>query len=562
MSDQNELVIRLKLDKSKADQESKEFRDAEKKRNKELLTDAQAAEAAKLDTVRRANRAKIQSQTELLEANKRTSEALIGFTTAAAQKGFQVITDLASAYGQALQKAMEKQKEMTANFSGQRDSLGELATLMGERADNQFTLKMARYNAATGFKQEEGRQFLTELYNSGAQFKGTRISDKEFEQYAKQTGALAVARQIRPDIVGDVAGSVLGFSDYNKSGEQASEQALGKVNSALAIMGRGKGDNAVLARQFSMLSSASLNEDEMRGTFQNSDEVAATISIAAEKHDAQAAELSKMAIRAMRGFGGKKKQAAILKEAGVTAQDGFIQALHKLAPVVERKAKQQGVKTEDILRQNFEDEGAIDALNVFLNKGVAGGGFADRAQYGKEVQGPAPALGMIKESQASERGMLRQRAAELEVARAERGAEFSKLEILRKEALAQLVREKKVDTTNSNLVDYIADKTTFGALGSTEQHRIDNRVKEILDKRTPAAAIAEAKAKGGGRTVWGAEAKQEALNRQIDAIERNGGNALGDAEAVNELKEQTKMMRDEARRPGPALQGRPRVMTQ
>jgi hypothetical protein len=501
MSDsQKEMVIKVTLDKDQAKQEQREFVQDQKQGEAEVLAAVEAGEKQKVAATKNATREKLsevsKASSGIRSAAERERDAHVESSAAAvagygrmgiaagiAQAGIAKLISLVGDLGQAFTAAGEKSKALTKGFVDQRDQLGELATLMGKQADNNFTLDFAKFNASTGMRPDEGKAFLTELYNSGAQYEGKTISSNEFKQYGVQTGQLAVARQIRPDIVGDVAGSVLGFTDFNKYGDNAAEEATGKVNSALATLGRGKGDNSVLARQFSMLSSSSLNEDDLKGTFTDSDEVAAVVSIAAEKHDAQAAELAKMAGRALRGF--DKKQGALLKKAGVTPGVKFIPAMAKINAVAQeevakRQAKTPGFKIEDYLRENFEDEGAIDALNVFLNKGVSGGGFIDRLEFAAQNRGAKPAQDLIQQNMGSERWLNRQADAEVKLAEAQAGSRNSTVDIVRKQALSELIKRGEIDTNGSNVHDFMIGKGGFGLFGTGEQLRIDRAAREKL----------------------------------------------------------------------------------
>jgi predicted nuclease with TOPRIM domain len=118
----------------------------------------------------------------------------IGVSAAVATLGLQAALKVAQELGDAVSRAGQKSLERTAKFGEQRDQYGELATLMGEKADNKFTLGQAKFNAKVGFTADEGKAFLTEQYNSGAQFIDKTISKDEFKQLSEQGGRIAVAR--------------------------------------------------------------------------------------------------------------------------------------------------------------------------------------------------------------------------------------------------------------------------------------------------------------------------------------------------------------------------------
>ena len=593
-----DLTIRLKLDRSQATRENQRFGDEAKKVEQEVAAAAEKAESQKAAASSKSSRSKLsdaestssrikRSLSEEENSHGKTGEAAkvsygkMAIAGAVAKEGVSRLIALVEGLGNAFTAAGEKSKQLTANFASQRDDLGELAALMGKTADNNFTLDFARFNTKTGFKSEEGRQFLTELYNSGAQYQGKHLSAEEFAQFGEQTGNLAVARQIKPEVVGDVAGSMLGFTNFQAQyGDLASEHALGKTNSALAILGRGKGDNSVLARQFSMLSSSSLNEEELKGTFSDSDEVAAAISIAAEKHDAQAAELTKIAGRGLRGY--DKKQGDLLRRAGVKPSDSFIQSFEKLNAVVtdevsKRQQRTPGFKVEDYLRENLEDEGQIDAFNVFLNKGVAGGGFRDRLEFGRENAGPKKALDLIGESQSSERWLARQAEAQVQLTEAERGSRNSQVDILRKQVLAELIRAGDIDTNASGIKDFLVGKTSFGLLGSGEQVRIDEAAQLKLIKRNGGVDDQSF----GDYLNFSPTAREGDLRSRIQRIQAAGGDALHDSSGAYAAPQKSAEMIDVLKRieantsskktdegatvpsaPGVKLPGAPRARTE
>jgi hypothetical protein len=466
-----------------------------------------------------------------------TRSALKDFALQAGAIGAVVST--LQTLGQAATDAGAKSRQFASKFASQRDQAGELAALMERPNDARFNMGQADFSVKTGMRAPERNAFLTELYNSGAQFKGNKISNAEFDQYAEQVGLLSTAKGYDPAQTGNLAGTVLGFSDYTKYGDQASERALGKVNSGLAILQHGKGRASVLANQFSMLTSSALNEDAMKGTFQDSDEAAMAISIAAEKHDAQAAELVKIATRSLRGF--DESQGPLLKKAKITPQTGFIEAIEKLAPVVEAEAREKNLKPEDILRKYTKDQAESEALGVFINKGVTGGGFAERRKFAEGVQGPDVALRSNREFSTSERFLDRQADAEIEREDLERGAENSKLEIIRKKAIASLANRREIDTTSTLFKDYMVGKTSFGLLGGGDQVRIDEEAQRLIRQTAPKGTDVS----GGFLENFNftPTAREADLNRQIERAEAAGGNPLA---AISKLlEEQNKMMRED-----------------
>ncbi len=578
----DDLTIQLKLDNRQAKQSSTEFAEHQKTNEAGVLADQQAAERGKLDGIKRSNRERIASQIQTLEAETAAARrgaqaqseavkgvnlaaaesstraaAMVGVAIGAATQGFRELLQLAHGVGQAVTDAQRKQKELATGFGESRDQLRELATLMDRRADDEFAIDVAQFGAATGLRQPESKAFLTELYNAGAQYKGRTISDAEFEQYSRQTAKLSLARGMTMEQGGDLAGTILGFTDYSKFGARASEQAAATMNASLAILGHGQGANPVLARQFHMITAALLNENKDSGVFKRPEEAAAAVSIAAEFHDAGASEIIRGTVRALRGFGKDDKQSPLLARAGITPRTSFEDAIRKLAPAVQAEARQRNILIEDVLGENFDELGKT-GLATFINKGVFAGAFQERREFGATVAGYDRAESLIQGYEGTTSGQHRLASAQVQLAEAERGRETSKLEIVRKQALAELIRRRAIDTTGTNISRYLFDAATFGSLGSGEQRQIDLAVRDILNRRTPSTAVPATGPRG--HLNISAEGLQGAFNRQISAIEQAGGNPYADP-VVAAIKEQTAVMQRSDPAPPAPLPNAPRTQT-
>lgn len=582
MPGDKDLTFNLKLDRSQAKAEQRAHAADHAKLEKEMQAVTTAAEKAKTDTAVEASRRRAQAaidayykSTQAAKEEKKAHEdagnaglssfSKMGVAAAAAQVAFQGVLKVVNSIGAAVTDAGERSKRLTSQFGDERDQLRELATLMGRTADSKFAIEMARFGAKTGMTSGERTGFLTEFMNAGAQFEGKTIAGGEFRQFAEQAAALSLAKGIRPEQAGDVAGGILGLTNFDKFGGQASEQALAQMNMTLATLGRGKGDNAVLARQFSMLASASLSEDKLQGAFQRPEEVAAVISVAAEKSAPQAAELAKMAGRGLRDFDNP-----LIKRSGVTPTDSFIQAFTKINAQVSqevqaRQAKTPGFKVEDLLRENIKDEGTIDAFNVFLNKGVAGGGFADRLAFAQQNAGVDVAGGVLQDFFGTDTGRRRLRQQELAASQAAQGAKRSQLDLVRLEAARGLIDRGELNTNASGIKDYLIDATSFRLLGSAEQLRIDEETQRLLMARSPAGTKAAPFSDMFNVTPL---AREDDLMRRMARITEAGGDptrASGETiQVLKEIRDAVQMRKDAAavvpppRMPGPPVVRRDR----
>jgi hypothetical protein len=155
-----------------------------------------------------------------------------------------------------------------------------------------------------------------------------------------------------------------------------------------------------------------------------------------------------------------------------------------------------------------------------------------------------------------ERLLLRKRKAETELAEAERGAENSRLEILRQEARTNLIRRKEIDT--GSLVDAAGNALPFSMVGDRAQARIDAEAQAILIRRM-----------GRDDSPWSDVlnvsplARESDLNRRMGRMDAAGRDPLRDATPrsdpdnarMREIAEEEHRAKKNA--PGPVLNGKP-----
>ncbi len=534
----NELTMRMRLDRSHARQALKEHTDdLDRVRGKAKEAGDEQDKGVAGSATRGA--------AAFRGLKSAAGEAFGGISagTVAAGVGMGKLLSIVQGLNGALKDAGEKTRQMSKNFNDDRDKLRELAGIMGVKNDSAFALDNAKFNVMGMMNAREGLAFRTQFQNSGAQYAGKTMSGAQFADFEKLGAKLTVAKGLEADVAGDFFGSVAGLKDYSKSKNPAAE-ALGVANSAISVLGRGKGANAQLVKQLSMVNSALLNEDDFKGVIQDPNEAAALVSIAAEYNPEEAATMTKAAARGLRDF--KGKPAALLSEAKIGAKDTPMQAIRKLAPVVLDRARIMGVKPGDILRENFEDLTSVAGLDVFINKGFTGGGFDDRMSFAAKNAGADGAVDAINEFAGSESGAKRIADAQIELARAGRGAENSKLDVLRREALGQLIAEKQIDSSAASVRSFLGGLLPFGELGS-DSATIDTRVSKLLHDRAPRQDLWVNQKMGPGE--YGAtsniESRNAGLNRMVEAVEGAGGNVFVDALNANSklLQENNELMR-------------------
>lgn len=594
-----DLTIRLKLDRTQERQQTQEAiadagrtadafkratrerREAEKRASKESLTEAQVAEKAKLALIRQTNQQRVKAAVDAKRAESQASESAIGGlrgiagSTLVAVGAADRLLSVMRSYGQVVEEAARRQRELQRNFIDSREAAAELAAIMGRPADNAFVAANQAFNTRTGMKPGEGLDFRSAFQNQGAQFAGKNMTQAEFDQFEAKSAQLALARKIDPGIAGQFFGGVAGQKNFGQ-GDQAAEDALAIGNASIEILKRGAGDNAVLVRQLTELNSSLLNDDALRGVVQSPNETAMLISAAAERSPSGAKEMTAAALRGLRDFNGDAK--SLLDAAQVTPQTGTIQALRAIAPIVEKEARESGAKVDDVLKKYFHDHLTAEGIGVFLNKGVSGGIFADREALlagqipgQPAIAGPAAAQATIDAHLNSERGMVRSADALTEQQMLEKGGAGSAAELLRRQAINNLTRSGKIGTTEADSQDWWSNLFGLGLTDSKER-RIDEEQVRMLQERGKARGVDI-----NGFMYYddnSVEGKNRATNAAMDQIRAAGGNPLVDALAANTavVAENNRLMQQQQNNPnrttpiGPPLppapgRGAPTVFT-
>lgn len=446
--------------------------------------------------------------------------------------GFQALTAAARALGQGIDEAARKQDQLVKGFASERDKLRELAALEGKTLDNQYVIDFAKFQQATRSTFEEARAYRTEYLNSGAQFVGKTISEGESGQVQEQTASLAIARGLDPRIMGDLVGTLLGTKNWQQQfGDQASEQITGTAYQMLQGISRGRGDNPVLLKNVTSLMAQTLNEDKLKGIFQDPRDIVALASTMAESKPEEAEVFGRNAIKFARDFG-DKKIGPLLQKAGVTPRTGFEQAYEQIGAVIlaEAKAAPEGTSIQDVVARYAPDERMKVAVSTIINRGIGPGGtFADRRAFMAQF-GPDQAMRDVATFQASETGLAREAEAGQRVSEAKRGAKFSPMDILRTQAATELADEGKIDTTQAEVQGFLLKGMSFGLIPDARKIEINRRVGQILSRRAQAGGVAAGMFDEAGE--FGSLGR-----RRLDAgISNEGANATFEV-AIDRLKQ-------------------------
>lgn len=482
--------------------------------------------------------------------------ASIGLGALSADRAISKLIAGAYELDAALKRAGERQKELAGDFNSGRAKLGELAGQINNgRNDDAFALSQAKFARDALMKQSEALAFRKNFNDSGAQFVGKTIPGTAADpaagsrKFEANSAKLAKAMGIEPGTVGDFMGTISGIKQF-----KSPDEALGVGYSSLAILQGGSGDTAHLAKETKKLMASLFGDDETKSVTDSPDEVATLISAAAEFAPGQESENARAGVRALRDFK-SNKAGPLLKEAGITAQDTPLQAVAKLKPVVEAKAKAQGVKPMDVLSASVEDITGATALAGYMNKGIDGGIFADR--MGK-AGGTAGALDRIAMFEAGSDGINAATQADQEYAETQLGAQNAAIDLARKAARAKLTASGYLDSPLAEFKDKFSGIIPGMDLGSKDL-MVDMEARDILRKSLPPGATAGLAAKQlAGRDDMGnySTERTEELRDLINQVNGSGGNALQSLveelrKQNSELEKQTAIMQKAAPEPRP-----------
>jgi hypothetical protein len=343
-------------------------------------------------------------------------------------------------------------------------------------------------------KEDEARGFRLGLLGSGAEHKGKEISAAEFDELGEFAASYGVAEGIEPRVMGDLAGVFGGLKDWKKAeaegriapGAQA-ETAAGEMGAVFKVMQRGMGENSHMAKEFTSAAASSLTEDKVTGTFTDPNELAAMLSVAAERNTNDE-EMQIRAIRkGVRDFEGKPGK--LLKEGGIGPKTTMMDAMKRLAPVVRKKADESGRKVVDVLSDYFEDERTRFGIEVQINKGVAGGLYADREKVAAESGGFKSFKAEIDTFRGTTTGAKREASADVALETASRASVNSEVDVMRTRALAGLIRRREIDTNAVGVQDYLKNRESWGALGAGDAKRIDTEAFEMMRQAAPGKSL-------------------------------------------------------------------------
>jgi hypothetical protein len=445
--------------------------------------------------------------------------------------GLNFAVSLLRGIGQAVGEAAEHQAKLTEEFIRYRDAQREFQAMQGGTATTKAALAQAQFEVGAGMTPQEALAFRTGFANYAQQYNGRTITEAQYAQFEQEAARLTTAVGIEPQLVGELAGRTAGFRDFRRAPEGA---PLGELYEGLQVLQHGAGGNRELVQQAARITARLLSSDEATGVFQKSRDAYILESVLAEASPDESEVYARAAVRAVRAFQ-DKTAAPLLQQAGVTPQTEFFAAVRQIGAVVQAEARAKGLKTYDVLAQYYGDEREKNAMAVLINKGLEGGLIAERQGFAASIEGKEPAKAaerataaareFLRKSETDPEGTFRARQAEAQRRAAElgRGAETSVASVLQKQAEAQLIAEREIDTASTKVTDFLMDATSpsrwLGFSPTERQQRINLRTKYNLIRRGRAAGLEFKPTDFDYETQEGFDA---AVNKQLERFKAAG----------------------------------------
>lgn len=490
------LEIEIGLDKSAAVSAAARLREEMRQVSAGISADAKAAAA---DEVRHATQAR-DVKGRFIKGYAAEAKKAYAEVGAAGQQSFGSVATAASAtlnvaqfvarqiaeLATAMDKVGQKSREMTREFTSQRDKTRALAAVEGADPNNAFTLSIHEFAKRNAMSFDEALNFRGDFANNAQQYKDRNISDAEYKQYQELSARQMVRSLASAESSAAFASSFLS-DDLTKFGENAAEEAFRRQFEVAQIYDAGKGSATENFSAFNALKSALRSDDALAGAFKTDAELATIGSIANAAGPERQRDQVNDLVRNLRRVDNERLN-DLKSRAGVTNDMGTRATIEKLTPLLVEEAKAKGLGMDQVIGGYIPDVGAREALSNQVKLGVLGGGYAQRDAVLAASNAPGAGQAALDTFMGTEVAQTRVADADVVMAQAERGAENSKLDIVRKQALARLHRDRRIDTDATVLRDFIAGKASWGAVGDANQVRIDDEVQKLVDARSGESA--------------------------------------------------------------------------
>lgn len=377
-------------------------------------TAAEAQGAAKATDKLRQSAKQTKTEAEGVgDAAKKTKDGFDGAATGSEKLRGSIVRIVASSVGFAalagairgvtdeLAKMNERTVTAGERMASARQRIRSLAGIKGTGfSTDQDVKQVFDIQRQTGFTNEEAVRFMEGMLNEGISSIGNKITQPEYDKYQLQAGKLISAKALGPaqDDASNLAGSMLRWKDYSKSGADA---AIGDFKSVFDVLNLGSGSMPVLIREMTQ-ASGYLNENEKRGYFKDPAKLAVATSMGAQFAPGQAGTYIRQAIRALTKFEGP--QGETLQEARISPNDDFFESMGKMKTYLEKNAVAKGIRPSFYLQTHgFTEQESREAIVNFMTAMDSSAYKAQRAMVDKPRSG-ALAAAEIKAFQQSLEG--------------------------------------------------------------------------------------------------------------------------------------------------------------
>jgi hypothetical protein len=456
MSDEvsKDLTINFHFKKQAAEAVSKDYHEGEKQRIAKTLSDAEVAEKARTEFIRRENRQRIAEESraesratktaiekrrEVAAADKQAAREAAahhkaysqGLSTIAGQLtslvggisavgiGHKVFSDMADG----AQEASRRIAQMAEEFLVLRDRGRELAGITGNKPNNAFTLDQLRFGAITGQTGDEVRAFRESFQGEAQQFQD-RFAPGEFARYEQEVAKIQVKEGLEAGVAGQLGAASIRTLPRGKKNLTAAD-ALAPLQRGFGTLQAGSGSNPVLSQQLSEIIASGVGPE---GLFKSMDQAAVAIRTQAQYNASDAG----MHIRSIeRGFNALDDKQ--LKALGITEDMDFFEKME----AVRRAFRTSGSKNlaKFLTESGFKDERMNRGMRTHINEGLEGGvitkGFEDAAKV-KPADFAAETAEFFADTEQA--GSLRVEQAKKEVVKAQLARDRVRIANLMEEA--------------------------------------------------------------------------------------------------------------------------------
>jgi hypothetical protein len=438
-----------------------------------LLKDSEVATRGQAEAYRRLNEARVKASAEAIAPELRG--ASVARQLAAAAEGAAASFLSIGAAQRVVGAAVDSLADARDNARGYADALFEAAKasrelqgIVGGKPTYGGAVASAKRRAESGATLEESKELRTQFYNTAQQFIGTKITPEAAERLLGDVEKYAVVKGLPMGAAGELAGSMLQSGSFGADSKGAAAKFRQTVQGASA----GRGNYGPLLAGFSQVSPL-IGEGQ---PFKSPQEAMAAVSLAAEFRPDEAGVYARAGARLFYEPGGNKKQEALLKAAGITADTPYLEAVSRFQSTVKAQASQQGLSTNAYLASLKLQEREKGFAQIAVSRGAetigqrlgvmgkVGDYGAMQAELGAAYADPDQPFGRM-------RAEGRTRAAELE-----KGLPLTPLRKAEEEARAQLTKEGYFTKPGAMTGDYLESLGTFGRI-SPQQIAINRRVR-------------------------------------------------------------------------------------